>query len=108
MRAHVPVGEESINEKALFIEMATKWLRLAEFAERRTHKQSTPGFVRAGDGCLALAHVRFLLVQFQGAVTEHFLLPRRPDRARCTARRKCDTAGCIGRWPCTPEVRDPL
>ena len=51
--------EESISDKVLFIEMATKWLRLAEFAERRTHKQSTTGFVRAGDGCLALAHVRF-------------------------------------------------
>jgi hypothetical protein len=41
------MGEESINEKALLIEMATKWPRLAEFAERRTHKQSTPGLCKS-------------------------------------------------------------
>jgi hypothetical protein len=34
--------QESISEKALFIEMATKWLRLAELAEKEEPANDSP------------------------------------------------------------------
>jgi hypothetical protein len=38
---------ENMNEKALFLEMATKWLRLAEFAERNEGAVMNPRFCEA-------------------------------------------------------------